>query len=386
MRSPSRDQVFRLALLGCLLQYFGFHWDIVWHVVIGRDSFWLPPHLMVYFGVALVLASGALPIWSARGRAPLGCYVLALAATGELITAPIDDLWHRMFGINNTLWSPPHLAFILIGSTIPLGLILLLRSDRPIDLRNGSTIAPVDGHLRSSGAFASDLRLTWDPRSLLADRSLLLLGLFMACLDFTVTEFRLHLPPPIWNWEFALFPPIMIGMALLAGLAGVVSTRRVGAVTMVCLSFTALAVAVNLMLTLFFTVLIAVVGLPPAFHKLLPLQTVPLLLPTAVVADLLLARTDRLWPPLRFVAASLAFAAVFYAVQYPYTTYARPAWLPALVELSWLRTVALSLLAAAAGPLLGSWLRRASADVSPRPAPEPHLSPRPGESQVRVAG
>src|SRR3954454_6645720 len=38
-----------LALLGA----FGNAWDLFWHITIGRDSFWIPPHTMMYAAVAL---------------------------------------------------------------------------------------------------------------------------------------------------------------------------------------------------------------------------------------------------------------------------------------------------------------------------------------------
>jgi hypothetical protein len=54
--------LYRLALwvlLGAnLLAGWGVQWDIQWHVRIGRDSFWIPPHVMTYAGVTiLVLAN-----------------------------------------------------------------------------------------------------------------------------------------------------------------------------------------------------------------------------------------------------------------------------------------------------------------------------------------
>jgi len=124
------------ALLGAnLLAGWGVQWDIQWHVRIGRDSFWIPPHVMTYSGVTiLVLASfGVLARDTLRhllaGRAPAGTErVLGLtgtpgfllAACGITLTvlaAPIDDLWHRLFGIDVTLWSPPHMLG-LVGVTI----------------------------------------------------------------------------------------------------------------------------------------------------------------------------------------------------------------------------------------------------------------------------
>src|SRR4051812_2899220 len=31
----------------------GIIWDISWHITIGRDTFWTPAHLAIYFGGAL---------------------------------------------------------------------------------------------------------------------------------------------------------------------------------------------------------------------------------------------------------------------------------------------------------------------------------------------
>ena len=113
-----------VLLGGKLLGAWGLTWDIQWHLLIGRDTFWIPPHLMMYSGVtALVLALDTrdrrrgvrrrggvtmLGLTSTRG--------IHLAAWGVallLLAAPIDDLWHRLFGLDVTLWSPPHLLGLL---------------------------------------------------------------------------------------------------------------------------------------------------------------------------------------------------------------------------------------------------------------------------------
>lgn len=124
-------RVRRAALWGMLAAKivggWGLGWDIRWHLMIGRDSFWIPPHVMTYFSVAVtaILSLGvlALETSAARGgaRPPAGSMRVAglvgsrgfhLAWWGialTIIAAPIDDLWHRLFGIDVTLWSPPHL-------------------------------------------------------------------------------------------------------------------------------------------------------------------------------------------------------------------------------------------------------------------------------------
>jgi hypothetical protein len=118
-----------------ILALWGLQWDIQWHIRIGRDSAWIPPHLMMYAGVVLVvlLSFGTLASdtwWRRRGARPtagemtvmgfVGTPGFHLAAWGIALTvlaAPIDDLWHRVFGIDVTLWSPPHLLG-LFGSFV----------------------------------------------------------------------------------------------------------------------------------------------------------------------------------------------------------------------------------------------------------------------------
>ncbi len=119
-----------LLLVSKLVAGWGVQWDIQWHVLIGRDSFWIPPHVMTYAGVALaVLVSFGVLAWETlvgsdrraeRILGLIGTRGFHLAAWGiglTVLAAPIDDLWHRLFGIDVTLWSPPHLLGI-VGAVI----------------------------------------------------------------------------------------------------------------------------------------------------------------------------------------------------------------------------------------------------------------------------
>ena len=124
-----------------LVGAWGLTWDIQWHLRIGRDSFWIAPHVMMYAGVTagFVAAFGVLALgtWQARGARPrpgtirvaglVGTRGFHLAAWGValvLLAAPIDDLWHRLFGIDITLWSPPHLLGLLGSAINTIGTLL----------------------------------------------------------------------------------------------------------------------------------------------------------------------------------------------------------------------------------------------------------------------
>lgn len=129
-------------LVAKLVGGWGLGWDIRWHVLIGRDSFWIPPHVLTYASVAaaVMVAFGviALETWLARdGRAPAGTVRVAglvgtpgfhlvwLGMALTILAAPIDDLWHRLFGIDVTLWSPPHLLGLAGAQVSTLALLIV---------------------------------------------------------------------------------------------------------------------------------------------------------------------------------------------------------------------------------------------------------------------
>jgi hypothetical protein len=129
-------------LVAKLVGAWGIGWDIRWHLIIGRDSFWIAPHVMAY---ASVVAGALIPLgvlvfetWGRRLGAdrPLATTTVGpprtrgfhLALWGMIITilaAPIDDLWHRLFGLDISIWSPPHLLGFAGFQVAHLGGILI---------------------------------------------------------------------------------------------------------------------------------------------------------------------------------------------------------------------------------------------------------------------
>jgi hypothetical protein len=129
------------ALLAAkLVGGWGVGWDIRWHLVIGRDSFWIAPHVMTYASVvvACAISLGVLvaETWRARGAGPGTITVAGLRGTRGfhlawwgmaivILAAPVDDLWHRLFGLDVTLWSPPHLLGLAGSQVSNLGGLLV---------------------------------------------------------------------------------------------------------------------------------------------------------------------------------------------------------------------------------------------------------------------
>jgi hypothetical protein len=120
-----------VGVAGVFLAWFGAAWDVSWHRVVGRDTFWSLPHLFLYGGVilwgvsALIATATAMAGRPVRGRvlqvgplrAELGLALVGLGALVVIVSGPFDEAWHRMYGRDVDIWSPPHIAGVA-GSTL----------------------------------------------------------------------------------------------------------------------------------------------------------------------------------------------------------------------------------------------------------------------------
>lgn len=117
------------------------YWDIATHVDQGRERFLTPAHAGIYAGVTVALAAIGLGLMADRRAAgasalqailhPLADVRPGLAAAGAgmataLAAAPLDNAWHEIYGIDVTIWSPPHLLAIFGVSVAALGLAMLV--------------------------------------------------------------------------------------------------------------------------------------------------------------------------------------------------------------------------------------------------------------------
>lgn len=131
----------------------GALWDASMHILTGEipagaDFLW-PPHLMIYssFLISLIVAMAAIglvavPAWRAGERDPrlwvrrnpyLGA--VALASLYSLLAIPGDALWHALYGIDLTAWSPPHVMIIVSMCTVMICAVGVLVQVRPAGLK-----------------------------------------------------------------------------------------------------------------------------------------------------------------------------------------------------------------------------------------------------------
>ena len=194
-----------------LIAVFGMYWDISIHLDQGRDEGPLAntAHYFLLAGLFGVFFAGLLSISLPKGRrpsssavrikgdwyAPLGGLLMLVSSSFALAAFPMDDVWHRVFGQDVTLWGPTHLVLIGGAGLASVGALILLAEG--VNARTPDTP-------RSRARFLV-LQQAW-----LAGAFLIALSTFQAEFDFAVPQFRL-----VWH-------PILL---MLAAGIGLVSAR-----------------------------------------------------------------------------------------------------------------------------------------------------------------
>jgi hypothetical protein len=118
-----------VGILAALLYAIGGPWDQMIHVRQGHTLL-ATPHLIIGGGLSLYIFSGILALFILRDpRISYGernaLKLIMLGAAALPIGLIIDELWHKIFGVDMTAWSPPHVAIFFGMVSALLGLALL---------------------------------------------------------------------------------------------------------------------------------------------------------------------------------------------------------------------------------------------------------------------
>jgi hypothetical protein len=186
-----------LAVVSLLVALLGMYWDISLHIDVGRDAGPLanPAHYLILAGLFGIFTAGYFAICLPKERpgpaaihivgdwyAPVGGLLIAACGAFALVGFPLDDIWHRLFGQDVTLWGPTHLMLIGGASMTLIGQAVLLVEG----LRARS----------SSGRAAAEPALIVRLRRVGLMGGLLIgLSTFQGEFDFGVPQFRLVLEP-----------------------------------------------------------------------------------------------------------------------------------------------------------------------------------------------
>ncbi len=224
-----------IALYMLMQAELGLAWDRQWHDLIGRDSFWIPPHILLYTGVAGAgLAALCLVLLDTRRyyqkiagvddsstvaifrffNSPLGFAILVFGALNDVLAAPLDNYWHELYGIDVTLWSPFHIMGTIGGVLMGLGSLYAFASEAVLERQNASARR----FLTLSGP-------EWG--------LLLLLAAFMEIALPALTAF-----PPLnigLPWQLLTYPLPLAAVGGFCLTSAVRATRKTGAATMTAL-------------------------------------------------------------------------------------------------------------------------------------------------------
>jgi hypothetical protein len=172
---------------------FGFIWDVSWHIGNGRDPGPLanPAHYFIIIGLFGIFLAGMLAIVlpfdkpgpaavriTRNWYAPVGGVLMAGCGLYAMIGFPLDDIWHRIFGQDVTLWGPTHLMMIG-GACFSLFAVLMLEREGEADQAEEVV----------HGAFITFLRY------LSFGGMFIGLSVYQIEYDFGVEQFRLVLQP-----------------------------------------------------------------------------------------------------------------------------------------------------------------------------------------------
>lgn len=325
--------------------YFGFMWDASLHLDNGRDQGPLanPAHYFLLSGLFGNFAAGFLamalpgrgddvgpsavrlgPSW----RAPAGGVMIAGAGVFAFSGFPLDDVSHRLFGQDVTLWGPTHLL-MLGGAVLSLVGVAVLFAEAT---RGGWRALPELERVPMVRNLLPPLR-----EVLKAGVKVVILGALLIGLSAFLTEFDYGIP------QFQLvFQPAII--ALCAGLALV--AVRLWAGRGAALAAVAFYLAAR-------GIVAALVG--PLLGETTP--AMPLFLGEAICVEPAALALARRGPLVVGAASGLLIGTVGFASEWPWIDAVMPiAWTDALLPEGAIAAAVAGLAGGVAGGLLGAGL------------------------------
>jgi len=193
-----------------LLALFGLTWDESLHIDDGRDPGPLanPSHYFLLVGLFGIFAAGWLAlVLPARGErpgpasvrisrdwhVPVGGVLTMLCGSVALAGFPLDDVSHRLFGQDVSLWGTTHLQMLTGAATGVVGLCILFREGVLAEQARRGTSQEIVPFVRLPKL--ADLAFEKLHYATLGGGMLAALSIFQGEYDFGVPQFRLVFQP-----------------------------------------------------------------------------------------------------------------------------------------------------------------------------------------------
>jgi hypothetical protein len=317
-----------VATSSLVIALIGMYWDMSLHIDDGRDPGPLanPAHYLILTGLFGIFTAGFVAVVLPRERpssvsirlgrdwwAPLGGVLLCACGAFSLIGFPLDDIWHRLFGQDVTLWGPTHLMLIGGAAMALIGIaVLAVEGMRANAVLEHPPVEPASTRFARTVAMAGGL--------------LIGLSTFQGEFDFGVPQFQLVFQPML----------IMLAAAIALVVARIYGGR--GAALAAVGFFIAMRGGLALLIG-------------PVLGETMP--HFPLYVVEALVVEAVALRisADR---PLRFgVWAGLGIGTIGLAAEWAWSQIWMPLpWTDALFP----EGAVLGFLAAMAGAMVGAWI------------------------------
>jgi hypothetical protein len=226
------------AVIGGLGTQVAAFWDDNWHRRFGGfgDDFLWPPHLLIYLSLGFIAACGiGSLVLTVRGRGDLrsrframpAVSITGLVAGFMVVLLPTDAIWHQIYGLDITAWSPPHLL-----AAINFSLVLLAAAGAWVSLLPPRHWRGLDALSRQELVVIAILAL--------ATLELLQIGLT----EWDGQDVLRRTAGPGFAAAFAqrpewLYPVVVVSIALFVGHLAIYSLRRAGVATMLALAILA---------------------------------------------------------------------------------------------------------------------------------------------------
>lgn len=129
-----------LVSVGILIVTTGGSWDISNHLLNKPETFFAPPHFVLYSGVMVALFGAALvmlrmSVKEIRSDNRISIKLVQIGIALLLGAGPFDFLWHSSFGLDGLL-SPPHLVLICGMVLSSIGSFLSIAKNSAVFVRN----------------------------------------------------------------------------------------------------------------------------------------------------------------------------------------------------------------------------------------------------------
>lgn len=282
-------QLFKIANLvisiGIILVTGGGSWDITNHILNKPETFFAPPHAMLYSGVGIALVGFIVMFvsWKKSGKPQVfgrGVRITIIGIASLLSAGPIDFVWHSAFGLDGLL-SPPHLVLIAGMGLTSIGALIntkTLQKEAEKPSRFATIVSFVPVWFSITGLFYS------------------------FSLPFSKTDYFDFNPNPIFAAGFASVAyPLLISTILVS--SAIFAKNKFGVVSLVGASYLGIMTLSAIMPN----------------HTLIP--TIPFYLSNVIpiiLGDYILSRAKT---SKHIMIAGAVFGSTFYFMYYPLITY-----------------------------------------------------------------